>query len=111
LVETGRVFTKVRAKGSTPPLAQRFIELYEEINLPPVQLHDLRHGAATLAHAAGADLKDTQELLGHSSITITADTYTSLLRSRPGDRRGRSPARPARPRHLREHRPRGGARA
>jgi hypothetical protein len=40
LVETGRVFTKVTAKGSTPPLAQRFIELYEEINLPPVQLHD-----------------------------------------------------------------------
>ncbi|MFF1448657.1 hypothetical protein ACFVYF_10955 [Streptomyces sp. NPDC058274] len=28
---------------------------------------------------AGADLKDIQEMLGHSSITITADTYTSLL--------------------------------
>ncbi|MED7828525.1 tyrosine-type recombinase/integrase, partial [Streptomyces chiangmaiensis] len=41
--------------------------------------HDLRHGAATLAHAAGAGLKDIQEMLGHSSITITADTYTSLL--------------------------------
>jgi hypothetical protein len=40
---------------------------------------DLRHGAATLAHAAGADLKDIQEMLGHSSITITADTYMSLL--------------------------------
>ena len=50
-----------------------------EIGLPPVRLHDLRHGAATLAHAAGADLKDIQEMLGHSSITITADTYTSLL--------------------------------
>ncbi|MFF2025898.1 tyrosine-type recombinase/integrase [Streptomyces sp. NPDC058171] len=57
----------------------RLIELYEEIGLPPVRLHDLRHGAATLAHAAGADLKDTQEMLGHSSITITADAYTSLL--------------------------------
>ncbi|POX54171.1 integrase [Streptomyces sp. Ru72] len=57
----------------------RFIELYEEIGLPPVRLHDLRHGAATLAHAAGADLKDIQEMLGHSSITVTADTYTSLL--------------------------------
>ncbi|MFE4493043.1 tyrosine-type recombinase/integrase [Streptomyces niveus] len=58
---------------------RRFIELYEEIGLPPVRLHDLRHGAATLAHAAGASLKDIQEMLGHSSITITADTYTSLL--------------------------------
>jgi hypothetical protein len=60
-------------------VTRRFIELYEEIGLPPVRLHDLRHGAATLAHAAGADLKDIQEMLGHSSITITADTYTSLL--------------------------------
>ncbi|MFE7301285.1 tyrosine-type recombinase/integrase [Streptomyces sp. NPDC057579] len=49
------------------------------VGLPPIRLHDLRHGAATLAHAAGADLKDIQEMLGHSSITITADTYTSLL--------------------------------
>ncbi|WP_234315508.1 tyrosine-type recombinase/integrase [Streptomyces albus] len=46
---------------------------------PPVRLHDPRHGAATLAHAAGADLKGIHEMLGHSSITITADTYTSLL--------------------------------
>ncbi|MFD5025788.1 tyrosine-type recombinase/integrase [Streptomyces sp. NPDC058373] len=60
-------------------VTRRFIELYEEIGLPPLRLHDLRHGAATLAHAAGADLKDIQEMLGHSSITITADTYTSLL--------------------------------
>ncbi|MEU1277372.1 tyrosine-type recombinase/integrase [Streptomyces sp. NPDC005805] len=49
------------------------------MGLPPVRLHDLHHGAATLAHAAGADLKDIQEMLGHSSITITADMYTSLL--------------------------------
>ncbi|WP_416072050.1 tyrosine-type recombinase/integrase [Streptomyces sp. ME18-1-4] len=44
----------------------------------------MRHGAATLAHAAGADLKDIQEMLGHSSITITADTYTSLLLEQRG---------------------------
>src|SRR3954468_19882178 len=41
--------------------------------------HDLRHGAATLAHAAGADLKTVQEQLGHTSIVLTADTYTSVL--------------------------------
>ncbi|WP_312024966.1 tyrosine-type recombinase/integrase [Kibdelosporangium aridum] len=46
---------------------------------PPVRLHDLRHGAATLALAAGADMKIVQEMLGHSSITITSDTYTSVL--------------------------------
>ncbi|MER8046151.1 tyrosine-type recombinase/integrase [Streptomyces sp. NPDC094032] len=47
--------------------------------VPSRRLHDLRHGAATLAHAAGADLKEIQEMLGHSSIAITADAYTSLL--------------------------------
>ncbi|WP_406307980.1 site-specific integrase [Streptomyces griseoaurantiacus] len=79
-VETGRVFTKENGELLHPAnVTRRFIELYEEIGLPPVRLHDLRHGAATLAHAAGADLKDIQEMLGHSSITITADTYTSLL--------------------------------
>jgi integrase len=44
-----------------------------------VRLHDLRHGAASLAHEAGADLKTLQDLLGHSSIVVTADTYTSVL--------------------------------
>jgi integrase len=79
-VETGRVFTKENGETLHPAnVTRRFIELYEEIDLPPVRLHDLRHGAATLAHTAGADLKDIQEMLGHSSITITADTYTSLL--------------------------------
>jgi integrase len=47
--------------------------------VPPIRLHDLRHGAASLAHEAGADLKTLQDLLGHSSIVITADTYTSVL--------------------------------
>ncbi|MFC4033695.1 tyrosine recombinase XerC [Streptomyces polygonati] len=79
-VETGRVFTAENGAWLHPAkVTRRFNELREEIGLPPIRLHDLRHGAATLAHAAGADLKDIQEMLGHSSVTITADTYTSLL--------------------------------
>ncbi|MGX4691566.1 site-specific integrase [Streptomyces sp. JNUCC 63] len=78
--ETGRVFTWENGDFLHPAnVTRRFIELYEEIGLPPIRLHDLRHGAATLAHATGADLKDIQEVLGHSSITIRSDTYTSLL--------------------------------
>jgi integrase len=60
-------------------LTRRFCRLVKDSQLPPVRLHDLRHGAATLAHAAGADLKTVQEQLGHSSIVLTADTYTSVL--------------------------------
>ncbi|MEV2242216.1 tyrosine-type recombinase/integrase [Micromonospora sp. NPDC049891] len=53
--------------------------MVKRAGIPPVRLHDLRHGAASLAHEAGADLKTLQDMLGHSSIVITADTYTSVL--------------------------------
>jgi hypothetical protein len=60
-------------------LTRRFRRLVTLSGLPPVRLHDLRHGAASLALAAGADLKTVQALLGHASIVLTADTYTSVL--------------------------------
>jgi integrase len=47
--------------------------------LPPIRLHDLRHGAAALLLAAGHEMKVVRETLGLSSITIAADTYTSVL--------------------------------
>jgi integrase len=43
-----------------------------------VRLHDLRHGAASYALAAGADLKVIADQLGHASIVLTADTYLSV---------------------------------
>jgi integrase len=57
--------------------------MFEQIaylaGLPPIRLHDLRHFAATLALAAGVDIKVVQEQLGHSSRAITSDTYTTVL--------------------------------
>ena len=47
--------------------------------LPPIRLHDLRHCAATLALAAGTDMKVISAMLRHSSHKITADTYTTVL--------------------------------
>jgi integrase len=60
-------------------LTHRFGQLVRELGLPPIRLHDLRHGAATLALASRTDLKVIQQMLGHSSIVTTADTYTSVL--------------------------------
>jgi integrase len=60
-------------------VSRHFARMVANSALPPIRLHDLRHGAATLALAGGAALKVVQEMLGHSSITITADTYTSVL--------------------------------
>jgi len=60
-------------------LTHRFRQLIRQLGLPPIRLHDLRHGAATLALASHTDLKIIQQMLGHSSIVTTADTYTSVL--------------------------------
>jgi integrase len=57
--------------------------LVERTNLPPIRLHDLRHGAASLSLAAGNDLKSVQDMLGHASMSFTADYYVSLY---PGTR-------------------------
>lgn len=74
------VFTRADGELVHPNFVTRhFAHLIAAAHLPPIRLHDLRHGAATLALAAGTDMKVVQEMLGHSSITITADTYTSVL--------------------------------
>lgn len=46
--------------------------------LPKLRFHDLRHAAASLLVAGGVPLKVVSELLGHASITLTADTYSHL---------------------------------
>jgi hypothetical protein len=100
--ESGYVFTRKDGLPINPNYATtRFRKLTDRASLPPVRLHDLRHGAASLAHEAGADLKTLQDLLGHSSIVVTADTYTSVLPRRPAPlrRRHRRPGAGRRPAH------------
>jgi integrase len=41
-------------------------------------IHDLRHTYASLARAAGADLRYVQKTMGHSTPTVTANTYSDL---------------------------------
>jgi integrase len=78
--DTGLVFTKEDGTALHPATVTDLLHaLTAAAGLPPVRLHDLRHGAATIALAAGTDMKIVQEMLGHSSITLTSDTYTSVL--------------------------------
>jgi integrase len=44
--------------------------------------HGLRHTAASLAIAAGADVKVVQQMLGHKSATMTLDLYGHLFENR-----------------------------
>jgi hypothetical protein len=79
-LDSGYVFTRLNGDPMAPDwLSRYFRRLNDASGLPPIRLHDLRHGAASLALAAGADLKVVQDMLGHSSIVLTADTYTSVL--------------------------------
>ena len=60
-------------------LLKRFKVLLAQAGLPVVRLHDLRHSAATLLLAAGVNVKVVQELLGHSSISVTLGMYGHVL--------------------------------
>ncbi|HEY1706471.1 MAG TPA: tyrosine-type recombinase/integrase, partial [Trebonia sp.] len=60
-------------------VADMFHMLAYLAGLPPIRLHDLRHGAAALLLAAGHEMKVVRETLGLSSITIAADTCISIL--------------------------------
>jgi len=70
--DSGYVFTAADGSPLHPDwLTRRFRRLVTLSGLPPVRLHDLRHGAASLALAAGTDLMTVQAQLGHASIVLT----------------------------------------
>jgi len=59
-------------------LSESFEDRSRQLGLPKIRLHDLRHGWATMALAAGVHPKVVQERLGHASISITLDTYSHV---------------------------------
>jgi integrase len=79
------VFTGVR-RGSPLRAAifrrGHFNAAADAIGIPGLHPHELRHTAASLAIAAGADVKVVQQMLGHASATMTIDTYGHLFENR-----------------------------
>jgi integrase len=53
--------------------------LLKQAGLPDIRFHDLRHSAATLLLSEGVHPKVVQELLGHSTISMTLDVYSHVL--------------------------------
>jgi integrase len=51
----------------------------EAIGLPRITPHELRHTAASLAIASGANVKVVQQMLGHKTATLTLDLYGHLF--------------------------------
>ena len=54
---------------------RRFKAIAAGIGRPDARPHDLRHTAATVAIASGADVKSVQELLGHATASFTLNVY------------------------------------
>ncbi len=48
-------------------------------DVPEIRFHDLRHTCATLLLLGGVHPKIVSEMLGHSTISITLDTYSHVL--------------------------------
>jgi integrase len=74
------VFT-VADGGPVAPrnLVLRFKELTITAGLPPITVHSLRHGHATVLLRDGISAKVVSERLGHASIALTLDTYSHVL--------------------------------
>ncbi len=60
-------------------LLERFQKLLDEASLPHMRFHELRHSAATMLLSMGINAKVVQELLGHSTISMTLGTYSHVL--------------------------------
>src|SRR4029077_5670343 len=75
LVITSSVGTPLEPRN----LFRTFKALLGKAGLPDFRFHDLRHSAASLLLAQGVPMRAVMELLGHSSISTTANIYSHVM--------------------------------
>jgi integrase len=75
------VFTGAKGGALRAQVFQRaaFTAAAESIGVEGLHPHELRHTSASLAIAAGANVKVVQTMLGHKSATMTLDLYGHLF--------------------------------
>jgi integrase len=73
----GYVFTDAIGRPLEPRrIGVLFHRAAEKAGVPSIRPHDMRHTFASVALETGVPAKLVQEILGHSKITTTLDTYT-----------------------------------
>ena len=78
-VNSGYVFSQPDGQPIDPDLITKaFNRMVEEIGVPHLTPHGLRHQYATAAREAGIDMDVISKNLGHASVAITSDIYAHL---------------------------------
>ncbi|MFD8083848.1 tyrosine recombinase XerC [Kitasatospora sp. NPDC059722] len=81
--DSGYVFTTATGQPIEPRnLTRSFARVVKAEALPPIRLHDTRHGCATLLSAAGVAPRDLMAILGHSQIAVTMEVYTHVVQEK-----------------------------
>ena len=75
LVFTSRYGTPINRHN----LTRDYKSLLKRVGLPPLRFHDLRHTAASLFLAQNVQPRDLMEILGHSQISLTMNTYSHVM--------------------------------
>lgn len=78
--DEGWIFTMEDGRPVSPDyVGKEFPRLVKKAKLRHVRFHDLRHSCASFLLAKGCQMRLIMEILGHSQISLTANTYTHLL--------------------------------
>jgi integrase len=78
--EQGFVFAGRNGNPIEPSnLTRIFRRLLRAAEVPLIRFHDLRHSCATFFLAQGCDPRTIMEILGHSQISLTMNTYSHVL--------------------------------
>ena len=92
-IESGLVFTTPEGKPlDGTAITKQFHRHLERAGLPQRRFHDLRHSCATLLLAQGVSPRVVMDVLGHSQIGLTMNTYAHVvpeLRREAADRMDR----------------------
>jgi integrase len=80
LVDDDLVFSSIEGQPVDPgTLTHGFARIARKAGLPHTRFHDLRHTFATLMLLGGVHPKIVCEMLGHSSVAFTLDTYSHVI--------------------------------
>ncbi|MGF1654840.1 MAG: tyrosine-type recombinase/integrase [Actinomycetales bacterium] len=82
----GLVFCTIDGAPLRPGSVTKAFEAHvTACGLPPIRLHDARHGACSLLLAGGVPIEVVQMILGHSSPTVTRQVYAHVMRQATAD--------------------------